>query len=114
MDPNALAFFEEILKTPSPSGFESPLQQVVEAYAGGFADEISTDVHGTAVRAQKARDHFHGRRFTGTVWSEKSQDFAGRNAEGDVVHRFQRPELFREMADLDHVLSNAVVEVAKK
>lgn len=52
MDPNAQAFFEQILETPSPSGFESPLQQVVRVYAAEFADEVTTDVHGnvTAVK----------------------------------------------------------------
>jgi len=52
MDPKAHAFFEQILETPSPSGFESPLQQVVRVYAAEFADEVTTDVHGnvTAVK----------------------------------------------------------------
>jgi len=52
MDPDAHAFFEQVLETPSPSGFESPLQQVVRVYAAEFADEVTTDVHGnvTAVK----------------------------------------------------------------
>ena len=49
MDPNAMAFFEQILETPSPSGYEGPLQQVVRVYAGEFADEVTTDVHGNVV-----------------------------------------------------------------
>jgi len=49
MDPNAQAFFERLLETPSPSGFESPLQQVVRVYASEFADEVSTDVHGNVM-----------------------------------------------------------------
>ncbi|MHC4407317.1 MAG: M42 family metallopeptidase [Planctomycetota bacterium] len=49
MDPDAHAFFERILETPSPSGFESPLQQVVRVYASDFADEVTTDVHGNLV-----------------------------------------------------------------
>ena len=49
MDPNALAFFERILETPSPSGYESPLQQVVRVYAAEFADEVTTDVHGNVM-----------------------------------------------------------------
>jgi len=49
MDPDALAFFEKILETPSPSGYESPLQQVVRTYAAEFADEVSTDVHGNVM-----------------------------------------------------------------
>ncbi|MFH1923268.1 MAG: M42 family metallopeptidase [Planctomycetota bacterium] len=49
MEPNAHAFFEELLETPSPSGFESPLQQVVRVYAAEFADEVTTDVHGNVM-----------------------------------------------------------------
>ncbi len=56
MDPNALAFFKQLLQTPSPSGYESPLQHVVRQYAAGFADEVRTDVHGNlmAVRNPSA------------------------------------------------------------
>lgn len=49
MDPDAQAFFEQLLETPSPSGFESPLQQVVRVYAAEFADEVTTDVHGNVM-----------------------------------------------------------------
>jgi len=49
MDPNAQAFFERILETPSPSGYESSLQQVVRVYAGEIADEVATDVHGNVM-----------------------------------------------------------------
>lgn len=49
MDPDALAFFEQILETPSPSGYEGPLQQIVRVYVGEFADEVRTDVHGNVM-----------------------------------------------------------------
>jgi len=49
MDPNAAAFFKQILETPSPSGYESPLQQVVRQYVGPFADQVTTDVHGNVM-----------------------------------------------------------------
>lgn len=49
MEANAHAFFEQILETPSPSGFENPLQQVVRVYAAEFADEVTTDVHGNVM-----------------------------------------------------------------
>ena len=49
MDPSAKNFFHEILETPSPSGFEEPVQRVVRQYADGFADEVTTDVHGNVV-----------------------------------------------------------------
>ena len=49
MDPDAQAFFEHILETPSPSGFERPVQEAVRVYAGQFADDVTTDVHGNVM-----------------------------------------------------------------
>jgi endoglucanase len=49
MDSNALTFFKKVLDTPSPSGYESPLQQVVRDYCAPFADEVSGDVHGNVM-----------------------------------------------------------------
>ena len=49
MDPNALAFFKKTLETPSPSGYESPLQQVVREYVAPFADQVAGDVHGNVM-----------------------------------------------------------------
>jgi len=42
-------FFQQLLETPSPSGYEVPAQDVVRRYAGSFADELRTDVHGNVV-----------------------------------------------------------------
>jgi endoglucanase len=44
-----LHFFKQLLETPSPSGFEQPLQAVVREYAASFADEITTDLHGNLI-----------------------------------------------------------------
>jgi len=49
MDESALAFFKRTLHTPSPSGYENPLQELVRDYAAGFADEVRTDVHGNVI-----------------------------------------------------------------
>jgi len=49
MDSDALTFFQRVLETPSPSGYETLLQQVVRDYAGRFADEVKTDVHGNVI-----------------------------------------------------------------
>ncbi|MCA9261766.1 MAG: M42 family peptidase, partial [Planctomycetales bacterium] len=49
MESSAKRFFQEILETPSPSGFEEPVQRMVRAYAGEFADEIRTDLHGNVI-----------------------------------------------------------------
>ena len=49
MEPTALDFFQQILETPSPSGYESPIQGIIRQYAAGFADEVTTDVHGNVI-----------------------------------------------------------------
>ena len=49
MDSDALTFFKKTLETPSPSGYESPLQQVVREYVSSFADEVTGDVHGNVM-----------------------------------------------------------------
>lgn len=52
MDPIAQAFLQRLLETPSPSGFEQPIQQVVRDWARGFADEVRTDAHGNVFAAR--------------------------------------------------------------
>ncbi len=49
MTDDSLAFFKKLLETPSPSGYEQPIQKVVREYAATFADEITTDLHGNLV-----------------------------------------------------------------
>jgi endoglucanase len=49
MDPAAHEFFKTVLTTPSPSGYESPLQQIVRDYVGPLADEVRTDLHGNVI-----------------------------------------------------------------
>jgi endoglucanase len=52
MEPQALEFFKRIIETPSPSGYERPVQEIVRQYAAGFADEVTTDVHGNVIAAR--------------------------------------------------------------
>ena len=52
MLPSARAFLDRVLATPSPSGFEQPVQAVVREYAGPFADAVTTDVHGNVSAAR--------------------------------------------------------------
>jgi len=52
VESTALSFFKTALETPSPSGYEGPLQQIVRDYAADFADQISTDVHGNVILAR--------------------------------------------------------------
>lgn len=49
METLAKQFFTSILETPSPSGYEQPVQELVRRYAAEFADEVRTDVHGNVI-----------------------------------------------------------------
>lgn len=49
MDKSAKKFFQQILETPSPSGYEQPVQEIVRKYVDGFADEVRTDLHGNVI-----------------------------------------------------------------
>lgn len=52
MEAQPLAFLRDILETPSPSGYERPVQEIVRRYAAQFSDDISTDVHGNVIAAR--------------------------------------------------------------
>jgi endoglucanase len=49
VESTALEFFKQALETPSPSGYEGPLQQMVRDYVADFADDVKTDVHGNVI-----------------------------------------------------------------
>jgi len=49
VDNAALTFFQQILETPSPSGYESHLQEVVRSYISPAADRVTTDLHGNVI-----------------------------------------------------------------
>jgi tetrahedral aminopeptidase len=49
MDSAARDFFKKLLETPSPSGFERPIQDLVRRYVSDFADRVSTDLHGNVI-----------------------------------------------------------------
>jgi len=51
MESSAFAFLKELLSTPSPSGYEEPIQAVVRQYVADFAQEVRTDVHGNVIAA---------------------------------------------------------------
>jgi endoglucanase len=42
-------FLLRLLETPSPSGYERPIQEVVRAYVREFADQVTTDLHGNVI-----------------------------------------------------------------
>ncbi|MBY0514152.1 MAG: M42 family metallopeptidase [Gemmataceae bacterium] len=52
MEHEAHEFLRRLLETPSPSGYEQPIQQVVRDWAKGFADDVRTDAHGNVFAAR--------------------------------------------------------------
>jgi endoglucanase len=52
MEHTSHEFLKALLETPSPSGFEQQIQQVVRDHARGFADEVRTDSHGNVFAAR--------------------------------------------------------------
>src|SRR5262245_61752111 len=51
MHDQSLKFFRDLLETPSASGFEQAIQDIVRAWAGRYADEVRTDRHGNVIAA---------------------------------------------------------------
>ena len=52
MNADALIFLRQLLETPSPSGYEQRIQQMVREYVAPFADSTTTDVHGNVIVAR--------------------------------------------------------------
>ena len=52
MRDESLSFLQRLLETPSPSGYERPVQDVVREWARPFADEVRTDRHGNVIAAK--------------------------------------------------------------
>ncbi|MDH7568484.1 MAG: M42 family peptidase, partial [Armatimonadota bacterium] len=51
MRDESLAFLRQLVETPSPSGYEQPVQKVVREWAGRYAHEVKTDLHGNVIAA---------------------------------------------------------------
>ncbi len=51
MKKQSLAFLEELLSVPSPSGFEQPGQAVIRKHLEKKADRLTVDVHGNLIAA---------------------------------------------------------------
>jgi endoglucanase len=45
----SFAFLKQLLTTPSPSGYEQAIQEVVRTWARTYADEVTTDRHGNVI-----------------------------------------------------------------
>lgn len=52
MEDKSRNFFYQLVKTPSPSGYEEKIQRVVRDYVKDFADDVRTDVHGNVIAAR--------------------------------------------------------------
>ena len=51
----SFTFLKNLLTTPSPSGFERQIQDVVRGWAKPLADEVTTDRHGNVIAALNPR-----------------------------------------------------------
>lgn len=49
MEDSARQFFQSAIETPSPSGFEEPIQALAREYITPHADQVRTDVHGNLI-----------------------------------------------------------------
>jgi endoglucanase len=49
VDATSRAFLERLLTTPGISGYEQAVQEVVRDFAGAFADDVTTDLHGNLI-----------------------------------------------------------------
>ena len=49
MESSALQYFQKAIETPSPSGFEEPIQQLNREYIESHAEDIRTDIHGNLI-----------------------------------------------------------------
>ncbi len=65
MQEHSHAFLKRLLETPSASGYEQAIQEVIRTWARPFADEVRTDRHGNviAVRYPASRETAGGQRI---------------------------------------------------
>ena len=56
MNETQRTFLDDLLETPTPSGFETRGQRVWLDYVGEFADQVSTDDYGNAVAVHEGSD----------------------------------------------------------
>src|SRR5438552_6585973 len=57
MHEDSLAFLRRLLETPSPSGYERDIQNVVRDWARPLADEVKTDRHGNVLAIRNPEGH---------------------------------------------------------
>ena len=49
MDESRIAFLQQLVNTPSPSGFEQPIQRIIRGEFDQYADEVRSDVLGNVI-----------------------------------------------------------------
>jgi len=49
LDTAPLEFLKRLVQTPSPSGYEEKIQEVVRTYVASFAEQVETDLHGNVM-----------------------------------------------------------------
>ncbi|QVL33650.1 M42 family metallopeptidase [Telmatocola sphagniphila] len=49
MEELSLNFLKQLLSTPSPSGYEQRIQEVVRTWAKQYTDDVKTDLHGNVI-----------------------------------------------------------------
>lgn len=54
MRKDSLGLLRKLVETPSPSGFEEPVQNIIRQVMGKFTDEVKTDVHGNVIGVRNA------------------------------------------------------------
>lgn len=57
MDESRVAFLRRLIASPSPSGFEQPVQQVIREEIQRYTDEVRTDVHGNVIATLNPASH---------------------------------------------------------
>lgn len=55
MDESRVELLRRLIASPSPSGFEQPVQEVIRAEIGKYTDEVRTDVHGNVIATLNAK-----------------------------------------------------------
>lgn len=57
MREESLQFLRSLIETPSPSGYEQPVQRLVREYVKPYADEVRTDVHGNVIAVKNPKGY---------------------------------------------------------
>lgn len=57
MDENRIAFLRRMITSPSPSGFEQPIQQTIREEITHYTDRVQTDIHGNVIATLNPDGH---------------------------------------------------------